>query len=165
LIDRWLGTCLTLVAPVWLWLVHTDIPDIRSEVEPGPRGFPQLLGVALAVLGVILLVRSFGWVRLKPDTTYSRGDDSGAIAPVTRREVVFTSGVFALLIAYAFLLERVGFLVATPLVMVLAMFGLLRMRTWLSIALLAIGFTFGCWFVFDVVLGTPLPRGTWMTSI
>jgi hypothetical protein len=83
---------------------------------------------------------------------------------VTRREAALAGAVFGLLIFYAFLLERVGFLIATPVVMALAMVGPLRMRTWLVVALLAVGFTFGCWVIFDSLLGTPLPRGPWMTS-
>ena len=161
-VDRWLGISLTLVALVWLWLVNLDIPDIRIGAEPGPRGFPRLLGVVLAVLGVILLLRANASVRL---TTPAQAGGSEAIAPVTRREAAFAGGVFGLLIFYAFLLERVGFLIATPLVMALAMVGPLRMRTWLVVALLAVGFTFGCWVIFDSLLGTPLPRGTWMTSL
>jgi putative tricarboxylic transport membrane protein len=162
-VDRWLGTCLTLVALVWLWLVHIDIPDIRTEVEPGPRGFPRLLGVVLAILGVILVARSI--MRSRPATPRRNTADAEGSAPVTRREVAFAGGVFALLISYAFLLERVGFLIATPVIMASAMVGLLRMRTWISIGLLAVGVTFGCWFIFDSLLGTPLPRGTWMPSL
>jgi len=159
-IDRWLGTCLTLFALLWLWLVRTYVPDIRTEGEPGPRGFPLLIGVVLAVLGVILVVRSIIAVRLKPDTTYAGGSET--IARVTRREAGFAGGTFALLILYAFLLDKVGFIVSTPIVTTLTMIGLLRMRKWLPILSVAIGFTGGCWLIFDALLGTPLPRGTWL---
>ncbi|MGH9257829.1 MAG: tripartite tricarboxylate transporter TctB family protein [Vicinamibacterales bacterium] len=156
-VDRWLGASLTLLALVWLWLVRIAIPDVRLEGEPGPRGFPLLLGVVLAGLGVWMVVQS---VRLKPDTTYAERSDT--IAPPTRREVGFAGGTFALLILYAFLLDKLGFLVGTPVVIALAMLGLLRIRTWTPVVSLALGFTFGCWLIFDALLGTPLPRGAWM---
>ena len=74
----------------------------------------------------------------------------------------FVAGTFGLLTLYAFLLDKVGFLAGTPIVMVLVLAVLLRSRRWLSVVSLAVGFTLGCWLVFDVLLGTPLPRGTWM---
>jgi hypothetical protein len=84
------------------------------------------------------------------------------IPPVTRREAAFAAGTFGLLILYAFLLDKVGFVLATPVVIALTMSGLLRMRTWGLVVSLAIGFTLGCWVIFDAVLGSPLPRGSWV---
>ena len=79
--------------------------------------------------------------------------------PVTRREAAFAAGTFGLLISYAFLLDAVGFLIATPVVLIVTMSGLLRMRRWALILSLGVGFTIGAWVIFDVMLGTPLPRG------
>lgn len=156
-IDRWLGASLTVLALVWLWLVDTYIPDIRTGGGPGPRGFPLLLGAVLAGLGAILAIRSM--VRPRPDTAH---ESSERVAPIGRREIVVAGGTFALLMFYAFLLDKIGFLAGTPVVIALAMLGLLRMRRWGVIVSLAVGFTLGCWLIFDALLGTPLPRGAWM---
>jgi hypothetical protein len=160
-VDRWLGATLAIVALIWLWLVRTYIPDIRTEGEPGPRGFPFLLGIALAVLGITLAVRAAvaGRTRISPRPE----DHADALSrTVTRREVRSVAGTFALLILYAFLLDKIGFLLATPVVMTAAMAGLLRIRRPWSVASLVIAFTVGCWMVFNVLLGTPLPRGAWL---
>jgi hypothetical protein len=66
-----------------------------------------------------------------------------------------------LLVLYAFLMEKTGFLVSTPIVLVLGMAGILRMRRWRFIALMSGGTTLVCWLVFAVLLRVPLPRGSW----
>ena len=148
-LDRTLGLVLVVTAVVWLWLAFTYIPGARTEAETGPRAFPVLLGVALAGLGVTmaLLARTPG---IEP------------VAPVTQREMVVVAGTIGVLVLYAFLLERVGFLIATPIALVLAMWGLVRARSVALIFGLAIGFTASCWAIFDALLGTPLPRGSWV---
>lgn len=148
-LDRALGLILVGVALAWLWLAFTYIPGARTEGETGPRAFPVLLGVALAGLGIAmsLLARTPG---IEP------------IAPVTRRETVVAAGTIGVLVLYAFLLERVGFLIATPIAIALAMWGLVRARSATLIAGLAIGFTVSCWAIFAGLLGTPLPRGSWV---
>ena len=142
------GLVLILVALVWLWLAFTYIPGPRGPGETGPRAFPVLLGVALAGLGVA--------VALNPRPVVD------AVAPFTRREALVAAGTIGVLVLYAFLLERVGFLIATPVAITLAMRGLVRERSGMRIAALAIGFTAGCWVIFGALLGTPLPRGSWV---
>lgn len=161
-----LGAALVLIALAWLWLVRTEIPDAGAG-WPGPRGFPQLLGVVLAVLGVWMMAAGLGGSAARVDER-TRPTDTG--------ELPVAAGTLGVLVLYAFLLERAGFLIATPLVIVLAMAGLLpfdaaqgtpsagrgvRLRRWLPIVSLAAGFTFGCWIIFEA-LGTPLPRGSWI---
>ena len=147
-LDRVLGLTLLLVALAWLWLAYTYIPGPRGEGETGPRAFPVLLGMVLAGLGVA--------VALNPDPV---GD---TVKPVTRREVIVAVGTIGVLVLYAFLLQRVGFLIATPAAIAITMWGLVRERSVTRIAVLAIGFTLGCWAIFDALLGTPLPRGSWV---
>jgi hypothetical protein len=176
-VDRWLGPALTLLALAWLWLVQTQIPDPAAE-WPGPRGFPWLLGIVLAVLGLWMALTALagphppspglrrtteasgeGGRRTRP--TYDPGSripDPGS----RRREVGVAGGTFGVLVLYAFLLQRVGFLLATPVVIALTMRGVLRMRAWIPILSLAVAFTLGCWLVFQALLGTPLPRGSWI---
>jgi hypothetical protein len=147
-VDRVLGLILVLVALVWLWLAFAYIPGPRGPGETGPRAFPVLLGVALAGLGVALSVNP------RPSVE--------PVAPVTRRELTIVAGTIGVLLLYAFLLERVGFLIATPMAIALTMWGLVRARSVTLIAALAIGFTAGCWAIFGALLGTPLPRGSWV---
>lgn len=148
-LDRVLGHILLLVALAWLWLVFAYVPGPRAAGETGPRSFPILLGVTLAGLGVAM-------------SLIPRRQAVEAVAPVTRREALMAAGTIGLLVLYAFLLERVGFLIATPIVIALAMRGLVRVRSGVRIVALAIGLTVGCWAIFDALLGTPLPRGSWV---
>jgi len=160
-VDHRLGLALTLIACAWVWLVYTQIPDLGAE-WPGPRGFPLLLGVGLAVLGVWMLV-------VAPADPRSPIPDPGSPIPGSPfpdprsrpHEAAVAAGTFGVLVLYAFLLEHAGFLIATPIVIVVTMTGLLRLRRWTTVLSLAAGFTAGCWMMFEA-LGTPLPRGSWI---
>lgn len=152
-LDRWLGPCLALLALVWLALVYAYIPAAGGEGEPGPRAFPVLLGALLFVLGVLITVSA---LRGRPP-----GSALERIEAATGREAFVTAATFALLMAYAFLLEKLGFVLATPIVVLVAMRGILRVPRWGVSLATASGITFACWFVFVRLLETPLPRGTW----
>jgi putative tricarboxylic transport membrane protein len=152
-VDRWLGPGLLILAVVWLWLVYAYIAGARQPGEPGPRAFPILLGVVLAVLGVFMTASAYF-------TPASGTRDE--IERATRREVLIAAATFGLLILYAFLLDKLGFVTATPIVVVLAMAGILRVRNWLIIAALAGGLTAACWAFFVWLLEAPLPRGLWL---
>jgi putative tricarboxylic transport membrane protein len=151
--DRWLGPVIVLVALAWLALVYTYIPGASTDVEPGPRGFPILLGASLFGVGVLMTVSAF----------VARHDAlAGSDKPVTRREATIVAGTFGLLMLYAFLMERAGFLISTPIAVLLMMYGLLQMRNWILMALMATGITGTCWLLFVKVLGVPLPQGSWL---
>lgn len=153
-LDRWLGPSLTALAGVWLWLVYTYIPAARFEGEPGPRAFPVLLGLALAVLGALMTLQG---------VASSRAERVAETTPApTRREAGLAVGTFALLTLYAYLLDKIGFVAATPVVIALAMYVLAQVRRWVLLGSIAVGITFGCWLIFDVLLGTPLPSGSWV---
>jgi putative tricarboxylic transport membrane protein len=153
-LDRWLGPSLMVLAVAWLWLVYAYIPGARFEGEPGPRAFPVLLGTVLAGLGVLMTLQAL-----------ASGEPERAAetaTPPTRREAGLAAGTFALLILYAFLLDKIGFVAASPVVIALAMYGLAQVRRWVLLGSIAVGITLGCWVIFDVLLGTPLPSGSWV---
>lgn len=150
-LDRWLGLGLVALALAWLWLSFAYIPGARAEGEPGPRAFPILLGLLLLVLGSMLAAAGFA----------RRDAAGGEIEPPTRREVAVAAGTFGLLVLYAFLLDKAGFLVATPVVILLFLRGLLGLRAWGLNLLMAGGVTGACWLVFVALLEAPLPRGSW----
>jgi len=146
-----LGVVLTLLAVVWLWLVDTYIPEIASEGEPGPRALPILLGIILAILGVALAIS-----RPAGPAPHAQADQPGA------RTALAT---FALLLAYAFLLDKIGFISATAALMLAAMAGVLGMRRWAFMAVFAVAFATGTWLIFNTLLGIPLPRDPWLASL
>ena len=151
--DRWLGPVIALAALVWLVLVYQYIPAARNEGEPGPRAFPIVLGVSLLGIGILMTVTAL---------SKKRQAVADKESPVTRRETVVVAGTFGLLMLYAFLMEKTGFLVSTPIAVLLMMYGLLQMRNWTLMLLMATGVTAVCWILFVVVLGAPMPHGSWL---
>lgn len=157
--DRWLGPLLCVLALGWLWLAYLYIPASTTPGEPGPRAFPNVLGYALLLLGILMTVSGFAR-RRKAEPAKAEADKNHAASPLVQ-ELLIVLGAFGLLVLYAFLLEKTGFLVSTPIALALAMAGILRMRRWRFIALMSGGTALVCWFVFALVLRVPLPRGSW----
>lgn len=151
--DRWLGPLVSVLSLGWLLLAYLYIPGARDPGEPGPRAFPIVLGCALLLLGVVLTVSGMARPR--------DAAPANANAPPVKHELRIVLSTFGLLMLYPFLMEKTGFLVATPIALVLAMAGILRMRRWTFIALMTGGTTLACWIVFAVLLRVPLPRGSW----
>jgi putative tricarboxylic transport membrane protein len=110
---------------------------------PGPGAWPFILGVVFAVLG--------GWLWLHPAATPAEAEQGKSRwAALTICLVSF--------FAYAFLLEPMGYLVATTLVMIVQL-RWVEGRTWtvaLSTSVLAAVISF---VMFGVWLKVPLPPG------
>lgn len=155
--DRYLGLLLSALSLGWLWLAYLYIPASSTPGEPGPRAFPIVLGCALLLLGLAMTVS--GFARRGKVAAAKPAADTDA-SPL-KHELRIVLGTFGLLMLYAFLMEKTGFLVSTPIVLVLALAGLLRMRRWTFIALMSGGTTLVCWLVFVVLLRVPLPHGSW----
>lgn len=153
-LDRWLGPCITLLALIWLWLAYTYIPGARGEGEPGPRAFPIVLGATLLGLGLIISFSAWLHKTRKPPAV--------PVKAVSSRETGIVAATFLLLVLYAFVMDKLGFLIATPLAILLAMRVLLAMREWRFMLLFAAGVTATCWLFFVKLLETPLPRGLWL---
>lgn len=155
--DRWLGPLLSVLSLGWLLLAYLYVPASNVPGEPGPRAFPNVLGYALLTLGLMMTVSGFS--RRGESTPAEAGSDA-APSPL-KHELRIVIGTFGLLLLYAFLMEKTGFLASTPIVLVLGMAGILRMRRWRFIAGMSIGTTLVCWIVFALLLRVPLPRGSW----
>lgn len=162
-----LGVVLTVLAGVWLWLVNTQIPDVATDGEPGPRALPFLLGIILAMLGVAIAVsRPAGPPAEETDLSSAGPAPRTQADPPTSRPSTRTAlATFALLLAYAFLLDKIGFISATAALMLAAMAGVLGMRRWAFMAVFAVAFAAGTWLVFNTLLGIPLPRDPWLASL
>ncbi|MDH4247158.1 MAG: tripartite tricarboxylate transporter TctB family protein, partial [Deltaproteobacteria bacterium] len=151
--DRILGLVLFLGALAWMGMVYWTIPAIEGDL-PGPDNFPLLLGTILALSGLALFSTTF-FTRNNPSENER---DTG----ISSREIRVVLGTFALILVYGFLMEKVGFVVATPLVLATALFFLARVRSWLRIGGISLGFTLISFLVFNVLLSTNLPRGSWL---
>jgi putative tricarboxylic transport membrane protein len=151
--DRWLGPAISVLALAWMALVYALVPAGTTDVEPGPRGFPVLLGVVMLAVGLLMTASGLASAR------GSKGDQE---KPVTGREVSVVAATFGILMLYAFLMDKLGFLIATPIAVLLMMVGILRMLNWLFVGLMTAGITAACWLLFVKLLGAPMPQGSWL---
>jgi putative tricarboxylic transport membrane protein len=145
--DRVIGAFLVLGGlgvMAWAW----QLPAGTPQDPVGPRGFPALLGLGLAVCGLVLLV-----ARARPEAPPVAAGEGGGPAVAAR----LVGGV-ALVGLYVWVLEPLGYLVATPLFLAVAL-GLqggvpLRALLWTSLGLPAALYLF-----FAGIMKIPLPLG------
>lgn len=162
--DRVTSYSLLAFAAAWVLAVWQTIPP-GAPGTVGPRAFPLGLGLILGGLALVLLASSY-WKAAgesaddgdDPIDTAAEGDASaGWLYP----RLVFS--IFLVIVAYGFLMEKAGFILAT-LVTVSVMVGvLLKIRNPVTIVGMAVGLAFGCWLVFGKILGAYLPPGTWLS--
>jgi putative tricarboxylic transport membrane protein len=160
--DRILGLVLSVIAIAWSAAVYLTIPAGGADGAIGPRAFPLLLGIVLLTLSVLLFLRS---LRGSGDGAReaSMVDVSEDERTISADEIRIAGGIFLLLIAYGVLMEKVGFLLATPPVIALLMAGLLGQRKPLFVIGLALALTAACWGIFGKLLGVYLPHGSWIS--
>lgn len=151
--DRITGLILLAFAVVWSVIVYQTIPGGQGEGDVGPRAFPLIFGVLLAGLAGFVVVNSF---------RKSGNHDGEDVELVTKLQIKLALGIFALIIVYGFLLLKIGFLLATPVIVSAALWGVLGVRNLKTIAGMAVGMTAGCWLIFGKILGAYLPPGTWI---
>ncbi len=157
--DIGLGVVLAILASFWTWWVMSTIPKGFGDGEIGARAFPLTFGIILLVLAVILVAR---WVRDPKADAASRASES-------KDQSTHSNGlrwIPALLLLveialYGFLLEKIGFVLATPIIVLLMMIVHLRVRSIPKLVALPFGLTAGCWVIFEKLLGIYLANGTW----
>jgi Tripartite tricarboxylate transporter TctB family len=116
-----------------------------TALRMGPGYFPTVLGVLLALIGIISLVRSF----------IATGSPIGGLAFKGLLLVVGSTLVFG------FIVRGAGLAVALPVLVIMSAYASVRFRWGPSLALAA-GLTLFCVLVFLKGLGVPLPiLGSW----
>lgn len=157
--DRLTGLVLLAAALVWSTIVYLTIQP-GSPGEVGPRAFPLFFGLLLAVLSAIMIVRTYF---MRSSDTPQAGDKPNE--GVTVLEVRMVLGTIALIVIYAFVMEKISFLLATPLAVIAGFVLILRITNPVLVLGTAIGLTIGCYLVFGKLMGAYLPPGTWITVI
>ena len=154
--DRITGLVLLGIGVVWSAIVYQTIPGGQGQGDIGARAFPLIFGIGLMVLSLLLILKSY---------QSSEGSEEDKVESINLFKLKIAFSVFALVVAYGFLLFKIGFLLATPLVVAVTMWIILHIRNVKTIAAMAIGITIGCWLIFGKLLGAYLPPGTWVTLI
>ena len=114
-----------------------------------PIFFPRLTVALIGFLGACLLVRGHSRARTLAD---------GEGFPFERHQVLRFSGAAAILIAYAILLEPIGYLLLTPVATV-ALCLFLGYRRWLMIITTSVVFSALVYFGFRYGMKILLPEG------
>ncbi len=155
--DRWVGGGIVVASiALFVWVVPAQITIPRFEVGGGVGGiaasplfFPRLMVALLGLLGISIFLR--GHTRAQS----LRDGEGFAFNPGEALRVAVTA---AILIAYAVLLETVGYLLLTPVTLV-ALCIFLGFRRWFVLLVTAAGFTALVYFGFRYGMKILLPEG------
>jgi putative tricarboxylic transport membrane protein len=154
--DRLTGIVLLVIAVTWSILSYLTIPADNAEAGAiGPRAFPLWLGIILAGLSVLMILRS-----LRSATSRQPTEERG-VAQHCGLPAIVAACVFAAIVLYGYLMERLGFRLTTMLLVPVMLAGLLRIRQPVLILLFAAGMSLGCWLILHKLLGAYMPVGTW----
>jgi len=137
--DRILGALCVIVAAAMAWAAQDYTPAFSYE-PVGPRAFPRLLALLMALGGA--------WLVIRP----SRGDSVYAGLPLGS---IALSAVAVFL--YAALFQTLGFAIATALMAV--PIGMAFGGTWTQALAGGVGLGVGFYLLFDKVLDVVLPTG------
>lgn len=146
--DSLIGVLLVLFAAAVYWHARS-FPAIPGD-PVGPALFPVIIAAGMAICGAILVAK--GAVR-----------DKGAPWVVipdwfrAPRQVAGFAVVVGGLLGFSFFLERLGFLVCSPLLLAVLLY-VLRVRPWI-IPVVAIGVSLLIHVIFYKGLGVALPWG------
>ena len=137
--DRILGAMCVIVAAAMAWAAQDYTPAFSYE-PVGPRAFPRLLALLMALFGA--------WLVMRP----TRGDRVYAGLPL--RSIALSAVAVFL---YAALFQTLGFAIATALMAV--PIGMAFGGTWKQTLIGGVGLGVGFYLLFDKVLDVVLPTG------
>ncbi len=123
------------------------IPKATIGSPWAPLMFPLGLGILMTVFGGFMTVATL--LRDKVFTEQKK--------PLNKDFLVLSTGTIAATVVYAFLFDRIGFIISTLLFMLTLMFMVNGRRQWTRSVLVAAGFTFGIWYAFAGLLKVNLP--------
>jgi cellulose synthase/poly-beta-1,6-N-acetylglucosamine synthase-like glycosyltransferase len=114
--------------------------------NPGPGFLPFLLGIAIALMSIVLLIRV--WKKTKTeDKKISWG-------------LIKVSVIFLVIVLFTALLETTGYVINIFLLFLILLRPVGRQK-WSWTLLISIGATLVSYLLFDRWLMLPLPRGIW----
>lgn len=161
--DQITAFVLLAFAAAWVLAVWQTIPP-GAPGAVGPRAFPLGLGIVLGGLALLLLASSY-WKAARGSADNGSQTDSTERAPSDWLHSRMVAATFVTIVAYGFLMEKAGFILATLVTVLVMTSVVLKIRNPVTVVGLAAGLTFGCWLVFGKILGAYLPPGTWLSLL
>lgn len=131
-----------------IYLFEARTLSLGRMNAPGPGIYPVVVGTILAIVSLGVIIDAL-WSRDAGTTAYPKGADL--------RRVAVAFGAFVLYVA---LLNVIGFLVATPILVAFYTWVVGRI-SWLKAVASGIGITLVVWVIFVFVLGVRLPTSIW----
>ena len=132
--------------------------QLRQGAIPDPvttGGMPVGTGIFIIVLSAIVGLRAIrAWSRGAELVPSEGSNDEPGFPASWTRVVVFVAGSML----WTFLLPRIGYVIATPVFLALAL-RLFGVRSWLKLTLVPVIFTAVCWYLFGQVLAIQIPWG------
>jgi putative tricarboxylic transport membrane protein len=132
---------------------QVNLGRVRDPI--GSRTLPVVVGALIVAGGAFLAGRRLVRWRSEPDVVPAEGTvDEPDVPASTGRSML----VWALCFGYALLLQSVGFLILTP-VLLAALLWIMGVRQPVRLGIVTLGAVAVIFGVFDVVLGVRLPLG------
>ena len=170
---RWDLICSVFCAALAIFILYLTFTTFVKEKATvgGPFAntafYPRLLGGAIIFLSIFLAVSSFikktetknPFVGVNDNTVRSL-DEMGK-KELSEQDTISRGMLIAIpfiLIAYTVLLDLFGYIVVTPVFMIL-LFWILKLRNWAMNILLSLFTTFALYLAFAFFLNVILPRG------
>lgn len=137
-----------LLLSAYVWLASATFPqDIVMKI--GPDFFPRIIAVAMAIASLSLLVQSLTNKTVVETAQPLNLKDAGIL-----RALAF----LVLSIVYVSIMDFLGFIIATILCLLIAMY-ILKLRNIKNMLLVSLGTALGVYFAFASILGIQLPSG------
>ena len=153
------AAALLVVAVAWTGYVIMTIPAGTGEGDVGPRAFPLGLGIALALLSLVGIAQARFGRNLESASAADLPAEDGATETAHWPVLL----IFLHIIAYGFLMPRIGFVLATIVVVISVMLFCVRDRSVTRVLGMSVGIAFACWLVFGKILGVYLATGSWIS--
>ncbi|HEX2019680.1 MAG TPA: tripartite tricarboxylate transporter TctB family protein [Aurantimonas sp.] len=158
------GTVLLILGVAWMLMVWQTIPAGAGGGDVGPRAFPLLLGGLLALFSAAMIATALMRPEEEASTVASEpfrseAETADGAGRFTALPLLLT---FGHIVAYGYLMQLVGFVIATLVTVVSIMILCADDRSPLRIAAMSVGITFCCWLIFGKILGVYLATGSWI---
>lgn len=143
--EKILGGVLLFISLAGMWIARSFEAPISYE-PVGPRAFPMLVLALLGICAVALMLEK------KSDVTWP---------PAAVLQHI--GGLFVVVVVYALLFDKLGFIVATALMVIpVARY---FSGSWKQAAAGGVGLGVGLFILFDRLLDVALPTGLWLNNI
>ncbi len=150
LTDRIICAVMLVLAAVYFYAT-AQIPALEIGDPLGPKAFPVLLGIALIVAAILLFFETLKTGAVEaPRRVHAWRED--------RRHLLLIGGVTLWTVAYFWVFDRTGFIVATTIYL-FALMAVFNRGKWVGNALTAVLFTLGTYVLFVKILHVGLPGG------